>query len=252
MNVNVNANAILILFWTSQVDLSIIKLPKIGTICGINDDGSYRQGPIPGLGGPFETAAEFFKAWSTRVDFGLSPDQLKEAAGPYAGELSASASSFKTLVNDLAESLSVHNKGPFPLCHGDFGHNNIIFDDRYQLLGVIDWEAAFAGPWEVSGEFPLTLSMVPPAMDVPWNYDEMGYPKDVQDQQKLFDREEYVAIVQEKEREKGLAEGYNLSSALQDSERQYLVSAMRLYRRGKPGWYSKVMDRFSDNLRTRR
>ena len=94
--------------------------------------------------------------------------------------------------------------------------------------------------------------MVPPAMDVPWNHDEMGYPKDVQDQQKLFDREEYVTIVQEKEREKGLTEGCNLSSALQDSERQYLVSAMRLYQRGKPKWYLKVMDRFSNNLRTRR
>ncbi|EGC48944.1 conserved hypothetical protein [Histoplasma capsulatum var. duboisii H88] len=172
-----------------HIEMSTIQLPKIGTIAGINDDGSYRQGPIPGLGGPFETAAEFFRAWSAKVEFGLSQDQLKEAAGSFADELSASASSFKQLVNDLAGGLSIRNDGPFPLCHGDFGHNNIIFDDKYRLLGVIDWEGAFAGPWEISGEFPLTLSIVPPVMDVPWNYDENGLPKDAKDRQRLVDRE---------------------------------------------------------------
>lgn len=213
----------------------------------MNDDGSYQQGPIPGLGGPFETAAEFFKAWSAKVNFGASPDRVKKNAGPYADEILASVSSFKTLISDFAKSLSVRNNGPFPLCHGDFGHNNIIFDDNYQLLGVIDWEAAFAGPWEMSGEFPLTLSTVPPAMDVPWNYDETGHPKSPDKQQKLLDREQYIAIVREKERERGFVEGYNLSSALQDTKRQHLASALGLYQSGKPGWFSKVLDGFADD-----
>lgn len=221
-----------------------IQLPRIGTITGINDDSLYQQGPIPGLGGPFETATDLFKAWSTRAEFGLPPSQLKEAAGSPADELSASASSFKTLVNDLAGRLSIRDEGPFPLCHGDFGHNNIIFDDKYRLLGVIDWEGAFARPWEISGEFPLTLSIVPPAMDAPWNYDENGYPKEEDDRQKLVDREACIATETEKKRQIGLTEGYRLSLALRDTQRQYLASAMRLYQRGKPGCYSKVIDGF--------
>ena len=229
---------------TSQIELSGLQLPKIGTITGINDDGSYRQGPISGLGGPFETAAEFFRAWSAKVEFGLSQDEVREAAGPFTDEVSASALSFKKMVYDLAGGLSIRNEGPFPLCHGDFGHNNIIFDDRYRLLGVIDWEGAFAGPWEISGEFPLTLYMVPPAMDVPWNYDEDGLPKDADVRQRLVDREEYIAAVADGERRRGLKEGYNLSSALRDSQRQYLATAMRLYQEGKPGWFSKVMENF--------
>ncbi|KAE8332724.1 hypothetical protein BDV39DRAFT_199721 [Aspergillus sergii] len=44
-----------------QIEMFNIRLPKIGKIIGMND-GSYRQGPIPGLGGPFDTAAEFFRA----------------------------------------------------------------------------------------------------------------------------------------------------------------------------------------------
>lgn len=160
-------------------------------------------------------------------------------------ELLLSASLFKSLVDSSAGRLSVRDRGPFPLCHGDFGHNNIIFDDNYQLLGVIDWEAAFAGPWEISGEFPLTLSVIPPDMDAPWNYDERGIPKDAEDKQKLVDREHYIAMVIEKEREIGLTGGHRLSMALQDSSRQYLATAMRLYQRGKPGWYSKVIERIA-------
>lgn len=171
---------------------------------------------------------------------------MREVAGSLTDELLSSTSRFKSLVSSSAERLSVRDRGPFPLCHGDFGHNNIIFDDNYQLLGVIDWETAFAGPWEISGEFPLTLSVVPPDMDAPWNYDERGSPKDVEDKQKFVDRTEYIVMVIEKERKIGLTEGYRLSMALQDPSRQYLATAMRLYQRGKPGWYSKVMEQFSN------
>ncbi|KAE8405866.1 hypothetical protein BDV37DRAFT_83891 [Aspergillus pseudonomiae] len=178
-----------------QLDLFHIRLPKIGKVAGINEDGTYRQGPLPILGGPFDTAAEFFRAWSTKVEFGLSEGQLRDTAGPYAEEISLSLSAFREWVNDNAKSLSVNNTGPFPLCHGDFGHNNMVFDDTYRLLGVIDWETAFAGPYEVSCEFPLSMSVVPPAMDVPWKYDEMGCPKDPDERQKFADRASYIAIV---------------------------------------------------------
>jgi hypothetical protein len=224
-----------------------IRLPKIGKVVGIHEDGSYRLGPLPVLGGPFDTAAEFFRAWATKVEFGMSEDQLRNAAGPFADEILFSVSTFRKLLNDNAEWLSANNTGPFPLCHGDFGHNNILFDDKYRLLSVIDWESAFAGPCEISGEFPLSVSVIPPAMDVPWKYDETGYPKEVKDRQKFADREAYIAIVRQKEEEQGLTDGYTLSSALQDSKRQYLASAMRLYQSGKPGWYSRVMEEFSDD-----
>lgn len=195
-----------------------IQIPQIGTITGIDDDGSYRQGPIPGIGGPFETATDFFKAWSTRVEFGMSHDQLKAATGTFADELSASALKFKVLVNELAENLSVRNNGPFPLRHGDIGHNNMVFDDKYRLLGVIDWETAFAAPWEIACEFPSTLSVVTPAMDVPWNYDATGQPNDPDDIQMLLDQENCMEMVMRKVSERVLGEECDLFLALQDSK----------------------------------
>lgn len=220
-------------------------MPKIGKVVGINEDGTYRQGPLPNLGGPFDTAADFFRAWSSTVEFGLSESRLRDAAGPYADEISQSLSAFRGWVNDNAEHLSANNTGPFPVCHGDFGHNNIVFDDNYRLLGVIDWETAFAAPYEISGEFPLSLLVIPPAMDVSWKYDEAGCLKDPEVRQKFDDRTSYIAIVRHKAQERGLTGGYTLSAALQDAQRQHLASAMRLYQDGIPGWYFKVAEEFT-------
>lgn len=111
--------------------MSRIKLPKIGTILRRNNNGSYEQGPIPGLAGPFESAAEFFKVWAANTEFGLLEDRLREAAGSLADELLSSTSYFKALVGSLAGRLSVQDRGPFLLSYGDFVYNNIIFDDNY-------------------------------------------------------------------------------------------------------------------------
>ncbi|KAI9037652.1 uncharacterized protein KD926_000138 [Aspergillus affinis] len=86
-----------------QIDMFNIRLPKTGKVVEINDDGSYQLGPLPTVGGPFNTAADFFRAWSTKVEFGLSKDQLQNAAGSYASEILSSVKAFRTLVHDNAE-----------------------------------------------------------------------------------------------------------------------------------------------------
>ncbi|KAG6161900.1 hypothetical protein E4U22_007707 [Claviceps purpurea] len=46
--------------------------------------------------------------------------------------------------------------GPFPLCHLDLHFGNLLFDDEYNLTGVIDWSGAATAPLErlaVSPEF---------------------------------------------------------------------------------------------------
>lgn len=76
-----------------------MQLPKIGTILRHNPDGSFEQGPIPGIGGPFETASDFFKAWAARAELGLSEERLRAASGEWAGKLSSIRSSFSMLAN---------------------------------------------------------------------------------------------------------------------------------------------------------
>ncbi|KAF7887375.1 hypothetical protein EAF00_009669 [Botryotinia globosa] len=127
--------------WT--VEASAVQSPKIGTIISINEDGTYEQGPIPGLGGQFDTATAFYTAWASSVEFRMSADKLRAASGPYAAEIIPGVVSFSAAVSKTASKLSVRDNGPFPLCHGDFGHNNIIVDDKYRIVGLlIDWEIA--------------------------------------------------------------------------------------------------------------
>lgn len=38
--------------------------------------------------------------------------------------------------------------GPFPLCHFDLHYGNLLFDDQYNLTGVIDWSQAATAPLE--------------------------------------------------------------------------------------------------------
>jgi len=219
----------------------------IGTLLGKSPDGTFVQGPIPGIGGPFHTAGEYFHAWALNTKFGMDPGRLEAACGPLTNEIIPSVDGFKAAIQGLAESFSIANNGPFPLCHGDFGHNNIVVNDQYQVLGVIDWETAFAAPWEVFAEFPLTLSMTPAKMDAPWNYDEQGNPKDEELLQQALDQRHYVEAVRKAEAAAGLRGNQLISRSLQDSRRQNLIAAMRLFNSGKPGWYGKLVDVFLES-----
>jgi hypothetical protein len=179
----------------------------------------------------------------------MSDERLATACGPFAAEIIPSVRSFKQSIHDVASKLSIHNHGPFPLCHGDFGHNNVVVDENYNVLGVIDWEFAFTAPWEIFGDFPLTLSVTPPEMDMPSNYDALGNPKDEELAEKFRDRKKYLLAVKREEERLGLDGKLLLSDVLGDSKRGAMVSAMRLYETGKPGWYSKVVNDFTSSLR---
>ena len=147
---------------------------------------------------------------------------------------------FPHKLEELAAIIPMHDHGPFPFCHTDFGHPNIVVDDAYKVLGVIDWDYASSLPWECVC-FPMTLRLVPVSMDAPWNYDENGIATDEESRSRVDDTIQYISTVQEVERSKGLSS--LLSATLADQANQDLASAMKLYAEaGKLGWYTKVLD----------
>ena len=89
----------------------------------------------------------------------------------------------------------------------------------------------------------MTLLTVPPAMDVPWKYDEEGSPKSTDLVRKFADQKYYIAAVRQEENRSNI-NNRCLSEALGDSGRRQLATAMRLYQNGKVGWYSKLIDGF--------
>jgi Phosphotransferase enzyme family len=73
-------------------------------------------------------------------------------------------SDFVSRINEVSSLISKHDDGPFRLIHPDFGHNNIIVDDDFNILALIDWVTAFVGPAEMAARFPLRLQMYPEAL----------------------------------------------------------------------------------------
>ena len=82
-------------------------------------------------------ATEFYRAWAQRIP---KPN---------------ATSNFLSHIQAAAPMISQHDRGPFRLIHLDFGHNNIIVDDEFNVLGVIDWEKSFVGPCEMASRFPI-------------------------------------------------------------------------------------------------
>ncbi|OJJ60072.1 hypothetical protein ASPSYDRAFT_30886 [Aspergillus sydowii CBS 593.65] len=55
-------------------------------------------------------------------------------------------------------------RGPFGLAHSDFGAHNLLVNENFDILAVIDFDGLIAGPLEIQAQFPsLTgLDVEPP------------------------------------------------------------------------------------------
>ena len=222
-----------------QTEISSITFPKIGSIARL-PDGTYDVGPLPKLGGPFETATEYLQAWAKHARFYGGTDWLKDNCGAYGEEILRGVLDFPQQVSKLAGGRLIHNGGPFPLIHVDFNHSNIVVDDEWNIIGVIDWESAQTAPWQTV-EFPQTFSFCPRSMDAPWNYDDDGIATDEETRTQIKDREVYLDLVRRYER--SVVKQPLLSGVLGSQASQDLATAMRFYTSvGKAGLYSKIFD----------
>ncbi|KAH9210410.1 hypothetical protein DL95DRAFT_427659 [Leptodontidium sp. 2 PMI_412] len=229
-----------------QVQMTSVRLPKIGTIIR-SKDGRYNIGAFPDIGRPFETATAFFKAWATHTLFPKSTTEIRKSIqSSLVNEVLMSIIEFPLKVKAVASQISSHDSGPFPVWHRDFLYSNIIVDDNYKILCVIDWEGACTVPWELV-EFPLFLSTVPFSMDAPWNYDQNGEPLDENTRQTWREREEYIKRAAMFETIEGIDD--KLSAALNNEALQNLAYAIRVYAGiGKLGFYHKIMEPFEKKI----
>jgi hypothetical protein len=60
--------------------MTSLRFSKIGTIVRA-ENGEYDIGPLPDIGGPFDTATQFFEAWAERSQFPHGKDQVIRRMG---------------------------------------------------------------------------------------------------------------------------------------------------------------------------
>lgn len=233
-----------------QVHLTHLRFPKIGTIIGRVDTGAFDIGPLPHIGGPFETASAFFTAWADHVKFDKERSEvirMMPAEPPGLAEQVADAiENFPAQIRALVTRRPpLHNNGPFPLIHTDFLHSNMLVDSQFNLVGVIDWEGAQTVPWECVS-FPGFLEAMPPSFDLPTNYDASGQPLDQATRELWEERRQYVELVKAAEYTAAVERGGTddmLSASLDDHNTQALAYIIRAYEDiGKLGFYDKVVD----------
>jgi hypothetical protein len=227
-----------------QAEMASVRFSKIGTI--VVRDGEFDVGPIPGIGGPFNTAAEYFEAWAKTARFPYNEATIRpRTPADVVDEILSAIWSFPSQLQQLAGRFPFR-EGPFPLIHTDLYCSNIIIDTDYNVLSVIGWKNALVGPWELV-EFNKQLSIVPPAMDGPL-FKETEQRKAME-----LARAEYVKLVQTAEEEHHL--DTMLSAILSDECVQAFAHAFWLYGEGRIGFYDgvlKLMEHFTPAKSVRR
>ncbi|KAJ4286505.1 hypothetical protein N0V90_013205 [Kalmusia sp. IMI 367209] len=218
----------------NQVEIASVRFPNIGSIVKL-PDGTYAVGPIPGIGGPFESAADFFKAWAKQTKFPYNENTVRERTpAELVDDVLKSITDFPSRLTHFAQH-HCFQEGPFPIIHTDLYKSNILVDSEYRVQSVIDWEDAIVAPWELV-EFIKDLSIVPPVLDGPL------YREEESDREIFAERARYVEVVKQMEQTRDLDS--KLSAALGDWKVQNLAHAVWLYQDGRIGFYSSIFDLF--------
>ena len=136
--------------------LSSLQFPKIGYLHD-DVDGQYRiDAMLDRKGkrvGPFSSAGEYYR-WRADQPLNRSNESLVDLQDAlfhsYLYRLS-----LPFLMNGIS------NEGPFPLAHNDLGVHNVLFDEDWKLVGVIDWSGACVVPWESFAQLPGGVMLGP-------------------------------------------------------------------------------------------
>jgi hypothetical protein len=152
-----------------KMRLSTLTFSKIGTLRSNPEDEVY-VGPFtstPGClynfhCGPFDSAVEFYHE-SRRLDYEKALEQCHD---------DDSLCFFIWLKLLAVSSVVKFNHGPFRLHHPDIGANNLLFDDEFNITGLIDWSGTAVMPIESFCIMPLEFrpyQLESPQYNLIWN-----------------------------------------------------------------------------------
>jgi hypothetical protein len=145
-------------------ELQNLTFSRIGRLwCGENADQpveimamAWHSSP-----GPLETSLEYFynqRQGENREIIATHPDDPDWLTACWVLKMALTHMTIEDRV-----------RGPFPLCHLDLHFGNMLFDNEYNLTGIIDWSSAQAAPLE-------QLSVCPEFITFPGLSDEENQP----------------------------------------------------------------------------
>jgi hypothetical protein len=155
--------------WTmAQAEVATLAYPQIGSISSISETGEPVIGKLASANaeglvkqGPFSSAVEYFAA--------LGEAALVKA-GPPTDDPKGDSMFFARLgavvfINIVQHTALFEGGAPFPLNHMDLGTQNILVDDDFNFLAIIDWEFAQTAPCQVN-HFPMPFPLLWPDEEI--------------------------------------------------------------------------------------
>ena len=137
-----------------QVELARCRFVSIGSLQFDEENKRFFIGPeiVTGLG-PWKSSLAYYND--------AAENALKSSASNQ--ELSSRKSfAVPVVFKDLVARFCADETGPFSLTNRDLGFHNVLVDENFALIGVIDLDGIMATPKEVVGQFPALSAMDPP------------------------------------------------------------------------------------------
>ncbi|WEW56137.1 hypothetical protein PRK78_001572 [Emydomyces testavorans] len=138
-----------------QCQMATASISKLGSLI-LKPNGKIDIGPLPssfGFEGPFTSEVDYFVSWATHAKFG-NPDFLHTKSEDNSlqklkQDVMLFPAGLRSVVEKRLLSNSSSSEHRYPIVHRDFELHNILFDDSFNIVGVIDWEFAHSAPMEV-------------------------------------------------------------------------------------------------------
>lgn len=148
--------------WTSiQASLATLTYPLIGSISGITHTGEPVIGRLSfavsdGLisQGPFRNAVDYFTALGEAAFHRAHTSGNTENLSHF---YKLGVIAFIDIVQSTTLFKTQHTQ--YPLNHMDLGTQNVIVDNDFNFLAVIDWEFAQTAPWPVN-HYPMPFPLL--------------------------------------------------------------------------------------------
>ena len=142
-----------------QVDLARCRSDSIGSLQFDEKDNEVFIGPeiVTGLG-PWKSSFAYYNDIAEHaLKSSASNDQLN----------SRHSFALPLVFKDLVARFCSDETGPFSLTNRDLGFHNLLVDENFAVIGVIDLDGIMAAPKEVVGQFPDSSGLDPPAPEIP-------------------------------------------------------------------------------------
>ncbi|CAH0033440.1 unnamed protein product [Clonostachys rhizophaga] len=136
-----------------QVQLAAIQFDRIGSL--YEDGDNFIIGPEPETGdGPWDTAADYYISWVRHIVEVAERDADPEVKKRPSFKL---PESFLPLMHQYSTDMT--SRGPLRLVNRDFGAHNLLVDDNFNIVGLIDLDGVMAAPIDLVAQFPTLTGL---------------------------------------------------------------------------------------------